>query len=98
MEAVETRCLGRDSIPLATRPMWRALLAGVLAGAFLASLGPAAIPAARGLVGTAAGFEKFTGRQQPASSAAAWPRQPLPREWRWSPPGVDVDRMFRQRH
>jgi hypothetical protein len=26
-----------------------------------------------------------------------WPARVVPVEWRWSPAGVDVDRMFRQR-
>jgi hypothetical protein len=75
---------------------WRRALAGALVGALLACLALAALPAGRGLLGAAAGFEAPAGRQEMASPAREWPPRPLPREWRWSPRGVRVDHMFRQ--
>lgn len=36
-------------------------------------------------------------RAEPAAAAADWrPVRELPREWRWAPPRVEVDGMFRQ--
>jgi len=32
-----------------------------------------------------------------AEPARVWPTRVVPVEWRWTPQGVDVDRMFRQR-
>lgn len=29
--------------------------------------------------------------------APEWPDRPLPREWRWSPPAVKYEQMFRMR-
>lgn len=75
----------------ANPPSWRAALAGVLLGAFLASVLPPALDAAGTVVRAAL-------RPDDARPAVVreWPSRPLPREWRWSPPGVKVDHMFRK--
>ena len=71
---------------------WRVALGGALLGAFLASVLPPALDAAGKAVRAAL-------RSDDAGPAVVreWPVRPLPREWRWSPPGVKVDHMFRQR-
>jgi hypothetical protein len=69
---------------------WRPALAGALAGALFAVLVPPAIDAARELFHAASQDEAAT------RTALVWPTRELPREWRWSPPGVRVDHMFRR--
>jgi hypothetical protein len=70
---------------------WRTLLLGLALGI---GLGAALPPAWGGLSGAAR-----TALAAASGSAAAqreWEPRPLPREWRWSPPGVDVSGMFRR--
>jgi hypothetical protein len=96
MEAAEAGWVAQGATLSEPSSTWRAALAGALVGALLAGFALAAMPAARGLLGAAAGLDTLAGRQQLVSSAQEWPRRPLHREWRWSPRGVGVDHMFRQ--
>ena len=69
---------------------WRLALACALAGALFATLVPPAFDAVRELARSAS-------QERPAAgTAAVWPTPELPRQWRWSPPGVQVDHMFRR--
>jgi len=75
---------------VSTARSWRPVLAGALAGALLTLLLPPAIDAVRDRVRAASQDEDAT------RTAKVWPTRELPREWRWSPPGVRVDHMFRR--
>jgi hypothetical protein len=71
---------------------WRVALGGALLGAFLAIVLPPLLNAAAQAVRVAVRVDDA----RPAI-VREWPERPLPREWRWSPPGVKVDHMFRKR-
>lgn len=70
---------------------WRVALGGALLGALLASVLAPALHTAGTVLSAAV-------RVEGAGPAVVreWPARPLEREWRWSPPGVKVDHMFRK--
>lgn len=65
------------------RPLLAALLVGLLLGSTLTAL--------------AAGPVREALRPEAETTIREWPERPLDAEWRWRPPPVDVDRMFRRR-
>jgi hypothetical protein len=79
----------------ASRRSWRNLLAGFATGGLAvgtlayaaAAWGPLALPGASAAAAPEAG---------PASPEASFARE-LPREWRWTPPSVSVEHMYRHR-
>lgn len=76
------------SFGAAQRPRaWPTLVSVFLIGMLL---GTAVTGAATVAIGRSRGLD------QPAAVVRAWPERPLPRAWRWSPPVVKVDRMFRK--
>lgn len=80
----------RSDLTATVVSVWRLALACAVAGALFAMLVPPAIDAVRELV------RSPSQDRAAARSAAAWPTPELPRQWRWSPPGVQVDHMFRR--
>jgi len=72
-------------------PHWRAAL--------LAALMVGLVPVSAVTVGEVVERLASAGTPEKAVARAAreWPARVVPVEWRWSPTGVDVDRMFRQR-
>jgi hypothetical protein len=101
MEAVEIALLQpqASSIPKATVRRG-ALLAALFA--FCVGIGVGATPlvSTAGAIASAA-LDRFTGADRIArpdladSRIGATPRRPLSAEWRWSPPGVQLDGMIR---
>ena len=82
----------KSPLPFANRN-WRAALAGAVAGALLATLAPAAVELTREAWRSA--VRELVIAPTPATDA--YPPRPLSPEWRWSPPGVDVEQMFRKK-
>jgi len=39
-------------------------------------------------------IERWHGPGEAEVAPREWPSRPLPREWRWSPPGLDLDGMY----
>jgi len=75
---------------------WRAVLAGALAGALIASVAPLGLAVARDAIRGFTGADRLAAPELQALAAKAWPHRPLPLEWRWAPRGFDVDRMLRR--
>jgi hypothetical protein len=96
MRAAETAYLDRDPDLPSAASAWRAGVAGALAGALLTAVALAGRPLGQELARVASSFGSAATRQEAASPPEQWRRRPLPREWRWSPPRVDVDHMFRK--
>jgi hypothetical protein len=71
----------------------RTLLLGLVLGVVL---GGALPPAWGGLTEAARALLAAADGSRPARSPMEWEPRPLPREWRWSPPSVDVSGMFRK--
>ncbi len=77
------------------------LLAALLALAVVLLVGvtlldPTGLAIAKGLADRATGADRTLHVEGMAAAAREWPTRPIPAEWRWSPPGVDVDAMFRK--
>ena len=72
-------------------PSWRAAL--------LVCLMVALVPVGAATIGEVVSHLASAGTAAEADAAPSreWPTSVVPVEWRWSPAGVDVDRMFRQR-
>ncbi len=43
------------------------------------------------------GLEAWQEVETVETAVQEWPKRPLPKEWRWSPPGVKYQHMFRER-
>jgi len=69
---------------------------GVLAGALLGLLSPVAVAEARQMLARATDGERLASPELQARAAQAWPRRPLPLEWRWSPASPELGTMFRR--
>ena len=72
-------------------PSWRAALRVCL----MVALVPISVASIGEVVSRLA--SAGTAEEAGAAPAREWPTRVVPVEWRWSPAGVDVDRMFRQR-
>ena len=92
MNAAQAVFVDRDSTLATAARTWCVALAGAIAGALLATVAPAALGQARDAV------ESTLGALEPAALPAHVVKgPPLSKEWRWSPPGVNVDSMYAQR-
>jgi hypothetical protein len=72
----------REPLHFRSRTVLGALAIGGLLGA-----------CAMDLTGDLAG--RFGPAAEPTQVAREWPVRPLPREWRWSPPTVKYEHMYR---
>ncbi len=101
MQAIEIAPLRPEvsSIPRGAAPRG-ALLAALLAFGVGIAVGSTPLLSTAGAIASQA-LDRFTGADRIArpdladSEIGATPRRPLSAEWRWSPPGVELDGMIR---